>query len=142
MSDGSGRKRRLPRSTPSLAAGPDPRQAARGSGRSMTRSTSFGRRRIRTMNRAGGGSCGASWARGSKSDDDAGLLQAIRRIFHASLKRSAPLRLYRSRHKDAPAFLPNVEAAPAFGQERRSTDLIVPLGYCRLISNAFFEFEI
>jgi len=43
---------------------------------------------------------------------------------------------------DAPAFLPNVEAAPAFGQERRSTDFIVPLGYCRLISNAFFEFEI
>jgi hypothetical protein len=41
-----------------------------------------------------------------------------------------------------PAFLPNVEAAPAFGQERRSTDFIAPLGYCQLISNAFFEFEI
>jgi hypothetical protein len=27
-------------------------------------------------------------------------------------------------------------------QERRSTDFIVPLGYCQLISIAFFEFQI
>jgi hypothetical protein len=31
--------------------------------------------------------------------------------------------------------------APAFGQERRSTDLNVPLGYRQLTSNAFFEFQ-
>jgi hypothetical protein len=30
---------------------------------------------------------------------------------------------------------------PAFGQERRSTDFIVPLGYCQLTSIAFFEFQ-
>ena len=30
--------------------------------------------------------------------------------------------------------------APA--QERRSTDFIVPLGYCQLTSVAFFEFQI
>jgi len=35
-----------------------------------------------------------------------------------------------------------LSGAPAFGQERRSADFIVPLGYCQLTSIAFFEFQI